>query len=93
MPFNSGELDYDRCEQPNPVTPTKPLAQPQHNAGAGHYNSDAENSECQFDNFDSDEPIRKKKRWQVYQQSLELFFVGHVTHDCTMMFLFSTQIE
>ncbi len=30
-------------ETPNPVTPTKPP----HNAGAGHYNQDAENSECQ----------------------------------------------
>ncbi len=24
MPCNSGELDYDCCEQPIPVTPTKP---------------------------------------------------------------------
>jgi hypothetical protein len=30
-------------ETPNPVTPTKSLR----NAGAGHFNQDVENSECQ----------------------------------------------
>jgi hypothetical protein len=39
MPCNEGKLYYDRCEQPNPVTPTKSLR----NAGAGYDNSDAEN--------------------------------------------------
>ncbi len=49
MPCDRGEPDYDRCEQPNPVTPTKL----QYNAGACHYNLDAENSEWKFN---SDEP-------------------------------------
>ncbi len=72
MSSNSGEPHYDSC---NPVTPT----QQQHNAGAGHYNSDTENSECQFD---SDEPGSKKKRRQDDKQNSEISFVGYAAHDC-----------
>jgi hypothetical protein len=36
MPDNLGKPDYYRCEQPNPITPTKA----QRNAWAGHNNAD-----------------------------------------------------
>jgi hypothetical protein len=55
MPRRPWEESAQDPETPNPVTPTKP----QHNAGAGQDNPDADNSECQYD---SDEPHRKKKK-------------------------------
>jgi hypothetical protein len=51
-------------ETPNPVTPTKlPL-----NARAGQDNQDAEILECQYD---SDEPVRKKKKTRTETKKLE----------------------
>jgi hypothetical protein len=70
MPCNEGWFYYDRCEQPNSVTPTK--QQLNHDAWAGHDNLDAENSECQCN---SDEPFHKKERTQVDEQKLELHLI------------------
>ncbi len=58
-------------ETPNPVTPTKPPR----NAGAGQDNSDAENSECQYD---SDEPFRKKKKTRVETKKREQHLIVYV---------------
>jgi hypothetical protein len=58
-------------ETPHPVTPTKPP----HNAGAGHYNPDAENSECEYD---SDEPFRKKKKTRTETKKRERRLIVYV---------------
>jgi hypothetical protein len=71
-------MSYRPCEEsapdpesPNPVTPTKPL----HNAGPGHYNPDAENSEYQYD---SDEPFRKHKKKLVETKKREWHLIVYV---------------
>jgi hypothetical protein len=58
-------------ETPNLVTPTKP----QRNARAGHYNPDAENSECQYN---SDEPRRKQKKKRVETKKQERHLIVYV---------------
>jgi hypothetical protein len=58
-------------ETPNPVTPTKPPR----NAGAGLYNPDAENLECQYD---SDEPRRKHKKKRVETKKRERHLIVYV---------------
>jgi hypothetical protein len=56
---------------PHPVTPTKPPL----NARAGHYNTDAENSERQYD---SDEPFRKKKKTRTETKKRERHLIVYV---------------
>jgi hypothetical protein len=58
-------------QTPNPVTPSKPPL----NAGAGHYNPDAENSNCQYD---SNEPRRKQKKKRVETKKRERHLIVYV---------------
>jgi hypothetical protein len=67
-PWEESALDP---ETPHPITPTKP----QHNAWAGHYNPDAENSECQYD---SDEPFRMDKKKRVETKKRERHLIVYV---------------
>ncbi len=67
-PWEESEQDP---ETPNPVTPTKA----QRNAGASQDNPDAENSECQYD---SDEPLCKKKKTLVETKKCEQHLIVYV---------------
>jgi hypothetical protein len=58
-------------ETPNPVTPTKPPR----NAGVGQDNPDAKYSECQYD---SDEPLRKKKKTRTETKKREQHLIVYV---------------
>jgi hypothetical protein len=70
-PWVAWEESAQGPETPNPFTPTKQPC----NAGAGHYNLDAENSECQYD---SDEPRRKQKKKRVKTKKLERHLIVYV---------------
>ncbi len=72
MPHRPWKESAQDPETPNPVTPTKP----QCNAGASHYNPDAENSACQYG---SDEPPCKKTRTGNETKKLERQWIVYVT--------------
>jgi hypothetical protein len=71
MSFLPWEESAPDPETPNPVTPIRPPR----NAGAGHYNPDAEYSECQYD---SDELRRKHKKKRVETKKQEWHLIVYV---------------